>query len=222
MEPLVQIGGTPRPRLPEWARKSRTHFESLNHLKRGLRGRKLHTVCEEARCPNMGECWAAGTATLMILGDVCTRNCAYCAVAHGRPAAVDTADLILAEVNPNMPRTLGDSFLAVDRIARLVPVDDPAALKPILDALAEIAGDTPVVFPVHPRTRKVITEMSFRPESHVRLIDPVGYLDMVALLGLKRYAQRLRSGQFRIAQIADHTEVGHDRGQPFVDALRAL
>ena len=53
---------------------------------------KLHTVCEEARCPNVGECWHHGTATFMILGDVCTRACAYCAVAHGRPGELDVAE----------------------------------------------------------------------------------------------------------------------------------
>jgi len=53
---------------------------------------KLHTVCEEARCPNVGECWHHGTATFMILGDVCTRACAYCAVAHGRPGELDIAE----------------------------------------------------------------------------------------------------------------------------------
>ena len=53
---------------------------------------KLNTVCEDARCPNIGECWHHGTATFMILGDVCTRACAYCAVAHGRPTELDTAE----------------------------------------------------------------------------------------------------------------------------------
>jgi lipoic acid synthetase len=53
---------------------------------------KLHTVCEEARCPNIGECWHHGTATFMILGDVCTRACAYCAVAHGKPNELDRAE----------------------------------------------------------------------------------------------------------------------------------
>jgi lipoic acid synthetase len=54
-----------------------------------MRELQLHTVCEEAHCPNIGECWQHGTATFMILGDVCTRNCAYCAVSHGRPPAYD-------------------------------------------------------------------------------------------------------------------------------------
>ena len=57
-----------------------------------MRELNLHTVCEEAQCPNIGECWNHGTATFMILGDVCTRACSYCAVSHGRPAAVDTAE----------------------------------------------------------------------------------------------------------------------------------
>ena len=57
-----------------------------------MRDLNLHTVCEDARCPNIGECWNHGTATFMILGDVCTRACAYCAVAHGRPGAVDAGE----------------------------------------------------------------------------------------------------------------------------------
>jgi lipoic acid synthetase len=57
-----------------------------------MRELDLHTVCEEARCPNVGECWEHGAATFMILGDVCTRNCAYCAVAHGRPPKYDPAE----------------------------------------------------------------------------------------------------------------------------------
>jgi len=69
-----------------------------------MRDLKLHTVCEEAQCPNIGECWSHGTATFMILGDVCTRACAYCAVAHGRPAAVDTAE----------PRRVADAIAALD------------------------------------------------------------------------------------------------------------
>ena len=84
-ESLVQIGAgrqllEVRPRLPEWARKSRTHFQSLNRLKTGLRARNLHTVCESARCPNIHECFHRGSATFMILGDRCTRGCGFCAV----------------------------------------------------------------------------------------------------------------------------------------------
>jgi lipoic acid synthetase len=86
---LVQI--QPRPRLPEWARKSRTHFESLNRLKTGLRARNLHTVCESARCPNIHECFHRGAATFMILGNRCTRGCGFCSVPKGNPANHDMA-----------------------------------------------------------------------------------------------------------------------------------
>ncbi len=92
-QPLVQILGTPdrtaRPRLPEWARKSRTHFESLNRLKSGLRELNLHTVCESARCPNIHECFHRGAATFMILGNWCTRGCGFCSVPKANPAKQD-------------------------------------------------------------------------------------------------------------------------------------
>jgi lipoic acid synthetase len=82
---LVQLPLAPRPRLPEWARKSRTHFPSLNQLKTGLRQLNLHTVCEEARCPNIHECFHRGAATFMILGDRCTRGCGFCSVQKLNP-----------------------------------------------------------------------------------------------------------------------------------------
>lgn len=94
IDSLVQIGsGAPpapaRPRLPEWARRSKTHYQSLNHLKRGLRELKLHTVCEEARCPNIHECFHRGAATFMILGERCTRGCGFCSVQKLNPRKHD-------------------------------------------------------------------------------------------------------------------------------------
>ncbi len=77
---------------PGWLKVRAPGSPSYVRLKELMRGLNLHTVCEEARCPNIGECWNHGTATFMILGDVCTRACAYCAVSHGRPAAVDQAE----------------------------------------------------------------------------------------------------------------------------------
>lgn len=64
-------------------------YQELDGL---MRGQRLHTVCEEARCPNIGECWSFGTATFMILGDICTRACAFCAVRSGRPEGLDTEE----------------------------------------------------------------------------------------------------------------------------------
>jgi lipoic acid synthetase len=91
--PLVQIA--PRPathpldRKPPWLRVRAPGGATYVEIKRMMRELRLHTVCEEAHCPNVGECWDHKAATFMILGDVCTRNCAYCAVAHGTPAPLD-------------------------------------------------------------------------------------------------------------------------------------
>lgn len=74
---------------PEWLKVKVPTGETFAHLKTMMRSKELHTVCEEARCPNMAECWAAGTATFMILGDVCTRSCGFCAVKTGRPGTID-------------------------------------------------------------------------------------------------------------------------------------
>ena len=79
----------PRQPKPEWLKVRAPGLPGYQRLKGLMRELNLHTVCEEAKCPNIGECWAHGTATFMILGDVCTRACSYCAVAHGRPAGVD-------------------------------------------------------------------------------------------------------------------------------------
>lgn len=79
-----------RPRRhPEWIRVRAPSGAAVAETRTVVRGLDLHTVCEEAQCPNVGECWAHGTATFMLLGDTCTRNCGFCAVMHGRPATVD-------------------------------------------------------------------------------------------------------------------------------------
>lgn len=78
-----------RTRLPEWIRAKFPGGDGYNRLKGIMRDRKLNTVCEDARCPNIGECWNHGTATFMILGDICTRGCRYCAVAKGKPTSLD-------------------------------------------------------------------------------------------------------------------------------------
>jgi lipoyl synthase len=87
VDALVQIDGGPaQPRLPAWLRKGRTHFESVHRLKTELRERRLHTVCESARCPNIHECFHRGAATFMILGNLCTRGCGFCSVPKASPA----------------------------------------------------------------------------------------------------------------------------------------
>jgi lipoic acid synthetase len=76
-------------RKPEWLKVRSPGGPNYLRLKRLMRNQRLHSVCEEAGCPNIGECWEAGTATFLILGDVCTRACKYCAIAHGMPTELD-------------------------------------------------------------------------------------------------------------------------------------
>jgi lipoic acid synthetase len=82
----------PRVRLPEWARKRGSLGSAARPVRVLLRQQQLNTVCEEARCPNLGECFARGTATFMLLGDRCTRRCGYCAVDTARPEPLDPAE----------------------------------------------------------------------------------------------------------------------------------
>src|SRR5579864_4446507 len=93
----------PRQPKPAWLKVRAPGSPSYLRLKGLMRELNLHTVCEEAQCPNIGECWTRGTATFMILGDVCTRACAYCAVSHGRPDAVD----------PHEPARIADAIAAL-------------------------------------------------------------------------------------------------------------
>lgn len=79
----------PRDPKPEWLKVRAPGSENYLRLRGIMRDLKLNTVCEDAHCPNIGECWHHGTATFMILGDICTRACTYCAVAHGKPATLD-------------------------------------------------------------------------------------------------------------------------------------
>jgi lipoic acid synthetase len=94
-----------------------------------MRDLNLHTVCEEARCPNIGECWTHGTATFMILGDICTRACGYCAVGHGRPDAIDAAEPARVA---DAVKTLGLAHVVVTSVDR----DD------VSDGGASIFADT--------------------------------------------------------------------------------
>jgi lipoyl synthase len=87
--PVDTLRTRPRPPKPDWLKVRAPGSENYLRLKGLMRGLKLNTVCEEAHCPNIGECWHHGTATFMILGDVCTRACGYCAIAHGKPPVYD-------------------------------------------------------------------------------------------------------------------------------------
>ncbi|HEY1684789.1 MAG TPA: lipoyl synthase [Tepidisphaeraceae bacterium] len=103
---ILDPAGPPTARKPSWIKMKMPagpHYRELLNL---VNDERLHTVCQSAKCPNMGECWAAGTATLMILGDVCTRSCGFCHIATGRPPTLDLDEprrvgLAVAKMNLN-------------------------------------------------------------------------------------------------------------------------
>ena len=96
----IKIVPAERLRKPDWIRVRAGGGERFHAIKQALREAKLHTVCEEASCPNIGECFGHGTATFMIMGDLCTRRCPFCDVAHGRPKPLD----------PDEPRHLAETI----------------------------------------------------------------------------------------------------------------
>jgi len=169
-QPLVQIA-QPRPRLPEWARKSRTQFQSLNRLKRDLRHLNLHTVCESARCPNIHECFHRGSATFMILGNRCTRGCGFCSVPKGNPelhdmrldsaepanvarmaASMSLRHVVITSVNRDDLEDGGSRHFAetVSEVRRALPNARVEVLTPDfcgdLDAVARVLAAGPHIF----------------------------------------------------------------------------
>src|SRR5216110_282825 len=100
---------------PPWLKVRAPGSAGYQRLKGLMRELDLHTVCEEARCPNIGECWHHGTATFMILGDVCTRACAYCAIAHGRPASADPDEAVRVG---KAIETLGLNYVVITSVDR--------------------------------------------------------------------------------------------------------
>ena len=158
---------TPRPKLrPEWMKVKPPRGENYKFLKHLMRSKQLHTVCEEAHCPNIGECWGSRTATFLILGDICTRSCGFCDVKTGRPLpidwqepervaqavkAMDLKHVVITSVNRDERKDGGAPIFAmcIERIRELQPncsievlIPDfkgsREALKTVMDARPEI------------------------------------------------------------------------------------
>jgi len=169
-------------RRPEWLKVKIPSGQNYLRLKELMGRHRLHTVCEEARCPNMGECWSAGTATFMILGDVCTRSCGFCAVRTGRPQSLDLEEparvaeairimevrhAVITSVNRDELKDGGASvFAATIHAARearpgmtvevLIPdfQGDAAALQTIIDAKPDILNHNTETIPrLYPSVR---------------------------------------------------------------------
>jgi len=163
---LIQIQ-SPRKRLPEWLRRGATHFPALHELKAELRRRRLHTVCESARCPNIHECFSRRAATFMILGNICTRRCGFCAVPQGTPETLDADEprhvagmaarmnlryVVITSVNRDELPDGGSAHFAgtVHEVKRALPGARVEVLTPDfcgdLDAVARVLDAGPDVF----------------------------------------------------------------------------
>ncbi len=113
--PVKVVQPAERLRKPKWIRAKSPFHPNVKKLKQVLREQRLHTVCEEAACPNLGECFGKGTATFMIMGDICTRRCPFCDVGHGRPEPLDTDEpRHLAETI----RAMGLSYVVITSVDR--------------------------------------------------------------------------------------------------------
>ncbi len=155
------------PRLPEWIRKERVSLRDLHEMKVGLRDSELHTVCEEARCPNRTHCFTHGTATFLLMGDTCTRACGFCSIKSGKPNALnphepeETAErvaqlnlryAVLTSVNrDDLPDGGAAHFAATIRaIKRRNPATGVEVLTPDfmgdLEAVAQVVAAGPAVF----------------------------------------------------------------------------
>jgi len=104
-----------RLRKPSWIRAKSPFHPNVKKLKSVLREQSLHTVCEEAACPNLGECFGKGTATFMIMGDICTRRCPFCDVGHGRPAPLDSEEPIKLA---NTIKAMGLNYVVITSVDR--------------------------------------------------------------------------------------------------------
>jgi lipoic acid synthetase len=128
----------PVARKPAWLKVKAPGGPNYAHVRRVMRELKLNTVCEEAHCPNVGECWEHRAATFMILGDVCTRNCAYCAVAHGTPQVLDADE----------PRRLADAVAAMGlRYIVVTSVDRDDLLNGGAEQFAAVVTETRLRLP---------------------------------------------------------------------------
>ena len=213
-----------RPRRhPSWLKVRAPFGEQVHHLKSLLAGLKLNTVCQEAMCPNMGECWAHGVATFMILGDVCTRGCRYCAVDKGKPAQLDTEEpgrvaaavaqmglnhVVITSVDRDDLSDGGAAIFAatIREIRRQRPgcavevltpdfQGNEAALKAVVEARPEVFGHNIETVPRLYRKARGggKYDVSLGVLRRVRALDPEGVIKSGIMLGLGEEPDEIRA-----------------------------
>src|SRR6266581_896805 len=211
-----------RERKPPWLKVRFPGGENYIRLKNIMREGRLHTVCEEARCPNIGECWEAGTATFMILGDICTRACGFCAVTTGRPQTIDRLEpmrvanavremglthAVVTSVNRDDEPDGGSSIFAqtIRWIRRLSPETSIEVLIPDFlgnwDALAAVMSARPEILNHNTETvprlyRRVRPkgryERSLELLRRARELDPAAITKSGLMVGLGETKHELR------------------------------
>ncbi len=216
---------------PSWLRARVPGGERFEGLRDLVRSERLHTVCEEARCPNIGECWNAGEATFMILGDTCTRACGFCAVTSGRPGALDPLEpfrvaqavaqmdldyCVITSVNRDDEADGGAAIFAgcIRAIRHRTPHVEVEVLIPDFmgnwDALATVVRARPVVLNhntetvprLYPRARpKAIYTQSLELLQQVKRIDPTMITKSGIMVGLGETRDELSK---TLADLRDH------------------
>jgi lipoic acid synthetase len=170
-------------RLPEWFRQDIPDMKTVHGMKRRFRASNLHTVCESARCPNLGQCWGQGVATFMILGEICTRACRFCAVKAGRPPAVDGEEP--REV-ARAVREMNLRYVVVTSVARDDLPDEGAA---------HFAGTIRAIRDVSPRTKveTLIPDFSNKIDSLRVLVEAGPEVVSHNVETVRRLSEKVRS-----------------------------
>jgi lipoic acid synthetase len=212
-EEEIGLGESPR-RKPDWLRVKMPSGDNYNQLKRLMRAKTLHTVCEEAMCPNIGDCWDRGTATFLLLGDICTRSCGFCHIKTGRPTWLDEQEparvadsvaqmglkhAVLTSVNRDELPDGGAHIFArsIELIHQRVPgctvevlipdfKGDRDALKMVMDARPEILNHNTETVPRLYRTVRpqAIYERSLRVLQMAKELDPSAVTKSGIMVGL--------------------------------------
>jgi len=204
-DPIPENAG-PGGRRPEWLKVRIGSGETYAQVNRLMRSQALHTVCEEARCPNQGECWALGTATFMVLGSVCTRNCGFCAIDTGRPPQTDTDE----------PRRVGEAaaqmrlnHAVITMVARDDLPDGGAGI--VADTIHAIRNASPttsievLISDLNGREADIRTVVEARPEILNHNVETVPRLQRQ----VRRRAKWDRSVSVLTQGRAVATEIGH-------------
>ena len=196
-----------RPRKPDWLRVKLPVGKEYAQVRSLVDQYKLHTICESGNCPNMGECWGAGTATFMILGNVCTRSCSFCAVATGRPNEYDTDEprrvaeaiklmgvkhAVITSVNRDELKDRGASIWheTVVKVKQLSPATTIETLIP------DVKGNWEALYTMISPGQEVVSHNMETVEGLYRMVRPQAKYErsLEQLKRIKEYGKRSKSG----------------------------